>query len=82
MTRLSGLAALVHVSQPLPSRFSTHELVDLLKMPACVGPFREVILTHRGQRYHRDFADLWEFVDYAHEHLPDIDLTTPPKRPE
>jgi hypothetical protein len=33
-------------------------------------------------RYHRTFADQWEFVRFAQEHLPDIDLTTPPKRPQ
>jgi hypothetical protein len=68
--------------QPLPSRLSTQELVDLLKMPTCVGPARNVILQQLGQRYNRSFADLWEFVDYAHDHLPDIDLTSPPKRPK
>jgi hypothetical protein len=76
-TSLSGLAALVHAAEPLPSRFSTQELVDLLKMPTCVGPFREVILAHLGRRCHREFADLWEFVEYAEKHLPDIDLKSP-----
>jgi hypothetical protein len=82
LTRLSGLATLLQASQPLPCRFSTQELVDLLKMPTCVGPARDVILQQLGERYHRDFADVWAFVDYAHEHLPEIDLTTPPKRPQ
>jgi hypothetical protein len=79
-TRLSGLATLLRASQPLPGRFSTQELIDLLKMPTCVGPAREVILRQLGQKCNRPFADLWEFVDWAHEHRPDLDLTTPPKR--
>jgi hypothetical protein len=78
---LAGMPALILAAQPLSSRFSTQELVDLLKMPTCVGPARDVILQQLGQRYHREFADVWAFVEYAHEHLPDIDLKTPPKRP-
>jgi tRNA A-37 threonylcarbamoyl transferase component Bud32 len=78
----AGLAALALAAQPLPSRFSTQELVDLLKMPTCVGPARDVILQHLGERYHRPFADQWEFVEYAEKHLPDLDLKSPPKRPQ
>jgi hypothetical protein len=80
-TRLSGLATLLRASQPLPSRFSTQELVELLKMPTCFGPARDVILRQLGQKCNRHFAHVWEFVDWAHEHRPDLDLTTPPKRP-
>jgi hypothetical protein len=57
-------------------------LIELLKMPTCVGPAREVILLLLGQTYDRDFADLWAFVDWAHEHHPELDLTTPPQRPQ
>jgi tRNA A-37 threonylcarbamoyl transferase component Bud32 len=81
-TRLSGLATLLQAAQPPPCQFSTQELVDLLKMPTCVGHARDVVLRLLGQKCQRHFADLWQFVDYAHEHLPDIDLTTPPKRPQ
>jgi hypothetical protein len=80
-TRLSGLATLLRASQPPASRFSTQELVDLLKMPTCVGPARAVILRQLGQKCDRHFAGVWEFVDWAHEYRPDLDLTTPPKRP-
>jgi hypothetical protein len=80
-TRLSGLATLLRAVRLPPSRFSTQELVDLLKMPTCVGPARDVVLRLLGQRYNRHFADQWAFVDYAHAHLPNIDLTSPPKRP-
>jgi hypothetical protein len=77
---LSYLPLLLQVSKPWPSQFSTQELVDLLKMPTCIGPAREVILWQLGQKYNRTFADVWEFVDYAHEPLPEVDLTTPPRR--
>jgi hypothetical protein len=81
-TRLSGLATLLQASQPPPCRFSTQELVDLLKMPTCVGPARNVVLRLLGQKCNRHFADQWEFVDYAEKHLPDIDLKSPSQRPQ
>jgi tRNA A-37 threonylcarbamoyl transferase component Bud32/uncharacterized protein YjeT (DUF2065 family) len=74
-------AALARAAQPFPSRFTTQQLVDLLKMPTCIGPARGVVLGVLGQRYDRVFADQWDFVEYAEKHLPDIDLKTPPKRP-
>jgi hypothetical protein len=74
------LAPLVQLSQPLPSQFSTQQLVDLLKMPTCIGPVREIVLEQLGQRYKRTFADHWEFVNYAEKHLPGIDLKSPPHR--
>jgi hypothetical protein len=79
---LAGLAALALAAQPLPSHFSTQELVNVLKWPTCVGPFREEVLRQLGNKYNRSFADQWEFVDFAEKHLPDVDLTTPPKRPK
>jgi hypothetical protein len=72
----------MQASKPLLCRFSTQELVDLLKMPTCVGPARDVILQQLGQHYHRHIANRWQFVDYAHDHLPAIDLTSPPRRPK
>jgi hypothetical protein len=51
-------------------------------MPTCIGEARRVILDHLGKRYHRTFADVWEFVRFAKENLPDIDLLSPPQRPE
>jgi serine/threonine protein kinase len=78
---LAGLAALTQAAQPLPSRLSTQEVVDLLKMPTVVGTAREPFLKLLGERYHREFADEWEFVEYAEKYLPDVDLKSPPKRP-
>jgi hypothetical protein len=56
-------------------------LVELLKQPTCVGPGRRVILAELGNRANRSFADVWDFVDWAREQQPGLDLTTPPVRP-
>jgi hypothetical protein len=77
----SSLAPLGSAVEPLPSRFSTQQLVDLLKTPTCVAPARRPILDYLEFRYGRPFHDQWEFVEYAGANLPEIDLTTPPKRP-
>jgi hypothetical protein len=81
-TRLPGLATLAQATQTSHNPLTTQQLVDALKMPTCVGDARAVILALLGQRYGRAFADQWEFVEWAHEHQPDLDLTTPPKRPK
>jgi hypothetical protein len=76
---LTALPVLIATAEPPLCRLSTPQLVELLKMPGCVGPSRRAVLDHLGNRYRRRFADVWEFVRFAQEHLPDIDLTTPPK---
>jgi serine/threonine protein kinase len=67
-------------TEPLPSRLTTQELVELLKMPTCYGELRKVILKHLGNRYGRVFRDHWEFVEYAREKKLDLDFTSPPVR--
>jgi tRNA A-37 threonylcarbamoyl transferase component Bud32 len=67
--------------EPLPCRLSPQQLVELLKMPTCLGAGRRVVLDYLGYSCRRTFRDQWEFVEYAREHLPEIDLTSPPKRP-
>jgi hypothetical protein len=67
---------------PLPCRLSTQDLVELLKMPTCVGEVRRVILDQLGNRYGRRFATHWDFVRYAREQKLDLDFTTPPQRPD
>jgi hypothetical protein len=79
--QLGQAVTLLRAAEPLPCRFTTQQLVDFLKMPTCVGRFRTVILELLGNRYHRAFADQWEFVEFAEKNLPDIDLKSPPKRP-
>src|SRR5262249_60055338 len=78
---LTALAPVLRAAEPPPCRLSTQQLVELLKMPTCISEARRIILDQLGNRYQRRFADVWEFVRFAQEHLPDIDLTTPPKRP-
>jgi hypothetical protein len=79
---LTALPFLITAAQPLPCRLSTPQLVELLKMPGCVGAGRRVVLDHLGNRYRRHFADVWEFVRFAKEQNLGLDFTSPPKRPE
>ena len=77
-----SLPLLPAVAEPLPCRLSTQDLVDLLKMPTCVGPVRRVILDQLGNRYGRRFDKHWDFVRYAQQQGLDLDFTTPPMRPD
>ena len=77
---LTALPYLAAAAEPLPCRLSTQLLIDLLKHPGAVGDGRRVVLDHLGNRYHRPFADVWEFVRFAREQKLDVDLTSPPRR--
>jgi hypothetical protein len=77
-----GLPLLPATCEPLPCRLSTQDLVELLKMPTCLGEVRGVILKHLGNRYGRRFGTPWDFVRYAREEHLDLDFTTPPQRPD
>ena len=77
-----SLPLLPAASEPLPCRLSTQDLVELLKMPTCVGPVRRIILKHLGNRYGQRFDTHWDFVRYAGQQGLNLDFTTPPKRPE
>jgi serine/threonine protein kinase len=79
---LLALSALAPALKPLPCRLSTHQLVDLLKSPFCVGRARRVVLDQLENRYRRKFADHWEFVRFAQQQNLGLDFTTPPRRPE
>ncbi len=78
---LSCLADLSAACEPLPCRFATEQLVELLKMPTCVGKVRRLLLDRLGERYHRRFDSQWDFVLYAREHGLDLDFKSPPRRP-
>jgi serine/threonine-protein kinase len=78
---LGGLAVAMEPSWPLSGRFTEQQLVDLLKMPTCQRSVREVIIRQLGWQCDRPFANMWEFVAWAREHRPDLDLTSPPVRP-
>ncbi len=66
----------------VPCRLTTQQLVELLKMPTCVGTARRVVLDHLGNRYDRRFVSHWSFVRFAQEQKLSLDFTTPPKRPD
>jgi hypothetical protein len=79
---LPASTALILTLEPLPCRFSTQELVDLLKHPFCVDEARRVVLEQLERRYRRAFTDHWEFVRFATEQRLGLDFTTSPRRPE
>jgi hypothetical protein len=57
-------------------------LVELLKNPFCAGEARRAVLDALEFTCKRPFRDQWEFVEYAQKHQPQLDLLTPPKRPQ
>jgi tRNA A-37 threonylcarbamoyl transferase component Bud32 len=77
---LVAAARLSPAVEPLPCRFSTPQLVELLKQPTCVGRARRVILDQLANRYRRPFADQWAFVRFAQEQNLGLDFTSPPRR--
>ncbi len=50
-------------------------------MPTAIGNARRVVLDHLGNIPGRRFANHWGFVRFAHEKGLQLDLTTPPRRP-
>jgi hypothetical protein len=79
---LPAFAALRPGLESPPCRLTTQQLVELLKLPTCTGEARRLVLDQLGNRYHRTYADVWEFVGFAQEQRLDLDFTTPPQRPE
>ena len=75
---LAGVTASLGAMEPLPCSLSTDALVELLKQPTCTGAARRVILNQLENRYHRSFADHWEFVRFAQEQHLGLDFTSPP----
>jgi hypothetical protein len=53
---------------------STQQLIEFLKMPTFTAELRRVILDRLGNRYRRNFAEVWEFVRYAEEQNLDLDF--------
>ncbi|HEY1190659.1 MAG TPA: protein kinase [Gemmata sp.] len=75
--------SLLHTNmQPQPRLLPPQTLVELLKHPFCVGEARRAVLDALAFTYNRPFKDQWEFVEYAQKHQPQLDLLTPPRRPE
>jgi hypothetical protein len=80
--RLAAVALLQPALDPLPEPLPAQTLVDLLKHPLCVGDARRVVLAQLSRHYGRRFTDQWDFVRYATDHKLDLDLLSPPRRPE
>jgi hypothetical protein len=53
---------------------------NLLKHPACLGPARQAILRPGDARAARRFESLWDFVDWAGQQEPGVDLASPYRR--
>ncbi len=68
--------------RPQPRPLPPQDLVELLKHPFCVDEVRRAVLDVLEFTYKRPFKDQWEFVESAQKHQPQLDLLTPPKRPE
>ena len=66
-------------AEPYPCRLTTQDLVDLLKMPTCIGAARRVVLDHLGNRYGRRFVNHWAFVRYATGQKLDLGFKSPPR---
>jgi tRNA A-37 threonylcarbamoyl transferase component Bud32 len=64
----------------LATRWTTQQLVDLLKEPIWKGPVRQIILQEMGRRANRTFADVWELVDWLRTNEPGVDLASPAVR--
>ncbi len=69
-------------SLPKPKPLPPQVLVDLLKRPFVVREKRRAVLNALEFTYDRKFEDVWEFVAFAEKQHPELDLLTPPKRPE
>lgn len=80
-THAYALEGLGQAVAALAARMRAQELVDLAKHPACVGHSRHLVLQELGRRMNHPFADLWELVDWLHDHEPGLDLSSPPQRP-
>jgi hypothetical protein len=72
------LFAAVAVLQPPLPPLPGQTLVDLLKLPYCVGEARRLVLEQLSRHYSRPFADQWDFVRFAEDKHLDLDLLGPP----
>jgi hypothetical protein len=70
------------VPPELLGRLDTQQQVDLLKSPALVAAYRVSVLDRLGQQLGRSFGSTWELSEWLQENRPDIDLRSPPRRPE
>jgi hypothetical protein len=74
---LTDHKVLTDALRTLASQASVPQLVEVLKEPVCVGQPRAVLLDELGQRLGHPFRDIWELVDWLHDHRPDINVAAP-----
>jgi hypothetical protein len=83
----NGLVAILRAGPPAAqkgdagSHLSDQALVDLLKLPLCVGAARRTVLDQLGRRYHQTFTDQWAFLDFAAKHNLDLNFARLPQHP-
>jgi hypothetical protein len=82
LATVAGVTTLHPDALPKPRPLPPQQLVELLKHPFCVKEARRAVLDALEVTYDRQFADLWAFVAFAETEHPELDLLTPPKRPE
>jgi serine/threonine protein kinase len=56
------------------------DLIDLLKRPSCVGRARQVVVRELAKRTGQPFAGVWDVVEWARLHEPQLDLASPPRK--
>jgi hypothetical protein len=79
---LSGSVTFPPDFLPKPRPLPPQQLVELLKHPFCVKEARRAVLDALEFTYEREFTDLWDLVAFAETEHPELDLLTPPRRPE
>lgn len=63
----ASMTALAFGLEPPPCRFTTPELLRLLKHPLCTGAALRCVINQLEARYRRPFADQWEFLSWAEQ---------------
>lgn len=79
---VAGGVCVPGVSSPVPRTPPPQTLVNLLKHPFCRAELQRVVLEALAVTYEREFEDVWAFVTFAEPEHPELDLLTPPTRPE
>jgi tRNA A-37 threonylcarbamoyl transferase component Bud32 len=73
---------LAHALAALAERQGVQQQVDLLKMPSCVGLAHAAVLGQLSTRLAHKFDSPWDLAVWLEKQRPDIDLRSPPRRPE
>jgi hypothetical protein len=66
----------------LASRMTKQALVDVLTRPVGSRTVREIVLKRLKEITRGQFVTVWDFVAWAREHEPTLDLSLPVRRPQ